>query len=77
MATNRSDKAHRVLRFTIGLRDPEVGIMLAPYGMSEDTLREGLRLLNDVAMTGPSPQPAVEGAPQVPVENPSGSPPSK
>lgn len=40
-----SQKAHRVLKFTIGLRSSKVSSVLAKHGFTEADLREGLELL--------------------------------
>ena len=57
-----SQKAQRVLKFTMGLRNNKAHSMLAPYGFGEDDLREGLELLAAVVRQRLSQKPAPSDA---------------
>ncbi len=45
MALSLGDKAHRVLRLLLGLRNPRVASAMSAYGLNEEEIQEGWNLL--------------------------------
>jgi len=48
-----------MVRFVVGLRDPEVATKLSAHGFSEETLQEGRELLNGALLAQPAPAEGV------------------
>jgi hypothetical protein len=59
MANKQSDKVQKMVRFVVGLRDPEVATKLSAHGFSEETLSEGRELLNGALLAQPAPAEGV------------------